>query len=248
MLPALSRGHRKPKVTIAVPTYAAPDLASDTFESGAQLTLSSTPFSYPWDGSDGGPSRLTVINDPTGGGHGKVVQIAYPSSGLTRAFMYTFTGSPAYGFGSTIYARTYFYIPSGNLTSLRKLIYYFANVSTSNFFVVVGTENGNLYCEVSSNGTPTRISISPTVPVSYDAWHYLEAKVVINSGAAVADGSVDVWLDGATTPAASGSGIILLNTSARMDYIEIGDQLQGASTDENRWLDNAAVSTQRIGP
>lgn len=233
--------------------YVAPNITSHDFENGLL-----SPYDYPWTGEAGG-DKASVENDTSGLFGGKVAEIRYPATDITRSFrLNATTAAQRTGFGEEVWFRGEFAIQNtgANTQCLRKLFYLLPLISTANLFLVVGEENGILYCEYSQNGTPTRLPISPSVSIAHGVKYYLELRLKINSAAAVADGEIEIWLGNASPSRVNATGKIINNsgnaTECIVDYY-FGDQLQGSlgsvTAAEKRWWDNVAISSAgRIGP
>lgn len=246
MLPALSRGHRKPKVVIGGGSYATPDLVNENFDAGTLGLLT-----YPWEGVDS-PTRQTIVDDPTGFGRGKVLRIDYtsPAPGITRAVNWQAAGS-GYGPGQEFWFRADFYLTAATGTAAspnnRKLIYWQRNLaSPDESFMILHAVGTSIDSEV--GWASNQIDHDGLASVAFDTWFTLECRTKMNSAYGVADGEIEVIVNNGTP--ATVTGIEFLHQAGDyMQQMEVGDQVSGSGAfAEYRLIDRVAFSTQRIGP
>lgn len=215
--------------SVAVSTATGFNITSD-FESGAL-----SPFRNPW-GSD-----IDVIADPTAAGHGKVVRIHYTQAHANLALVPL--SSPTLGPGQTMWFKGDVYIPTPTGPSAtepqRKLIY-FLPMQAGMCLTLWGTTNPTLKFE----NTGTNIA-----PLPFDTWHTIRFRMQLNSAANVADGEMEIWVDG-THQLVTGVTYITSST-ALMNYFGVGYQVNyvaptGTIWSEDRYWDNVTFSSGTI--
>ncbi len=240
-------------------TGSTPDLASADFENG---TLGG--FWYPW--ASAAPGDLRVVDDPTGGGRGKVMQVRYyrpttaESIDQNRAALYTF--SNGLRLGQTMFARGYVYIPRpapgfDTNTTQRKLMYLLRNdygvpAGNPSWHVVLYAWGNDLSVYMRNNGETIRVDGTRNDELAWNTWYALELQVTVNSTPTTPDGIVRVWQNGVLL--FEKTDCLMLEGSQSYDYfsnIGFGYQVQAPTDvtyDEMRYWDKLAVSTKYIGP
>jgi uncharacterized protein YjdB len=257
----------------AAGSFAPPNIASADFQDG---TIGG--FSYPWD-----PSRMQVVNDPTGAGLGKVCRIQYTVSDVGE-------GAPYYAQDSNaglmkiwaqdgsdniteLYARVYVYIPDQGYAieyglsggpPQRKIIYFnplpgvWKTVAIRHFEGVSGPGTVGLRLQTQSEvPTVVQTQLSGFFDWALDTWYYVEMHVKLNT-IGQNNGTVQVWAGPMGAPGlADMLWVDLQNIDVRGTDTKsiltagIGYQLNKVGYggwSESRYLKNAALSTQRIGP
>jgi len=263
---ALTPGAAQIQATVASTTGSAqltvvaiPDLASVNFNDGTYGVLS--PFDP--DGS------VSIVDDPTGSGRGKVVRIHYVGINQDRNRSVVFTYPPGIGLGKTIFSRhrVYHVGPLNTNTFIgRKYIYWQEgdpslglNFAGQPFWSVVGLNGTEVAVDLghfNSGGTVAQtVSNNIYAPkMQADTWYTIETQMTINSTPSSNDGIFRLWINGAliyektnwswTDP---NWGVNFANFG--FHFFSVGDQVsytQG-SFDEIRLIDDVAFSTKRIG-
>lgn len=189
---------------------AGTNIAKSDFSSGAFAPQ----FYNPW--SD----RIDVVDDPTGGGHGKVLRIHYindPSGGYVddnRAVGINPLGSFTRGLGETVWFQGDFYIPptavmDANLPTVvqRKLVYWEWSNDSWGFqhpFAMVVLCQGPQFAisdvpqQSFTDPNTGHIDYIPieTARLTSGVWHRLKIQMQINSSFAATDGILRIWYDG----------------------------------------------------
>jgi hypothetical protein len=230
--------------------YKAPDIAFHDFNNGGW-----GPF------TNETPGHVSIIDDPTGSGRGKVVKINYSQSGGGQIDLNQYFGSPVgpAGFGTTFYAAGDVYFPAStkNFTNtgvLRKLMYFRltdAGTGQTTNLVLLMWGNGLM---INWSGPMGSINADPNIgTLTAGQWARVEMRTTINTAAARADGIIQLWVNGVLTYTATdvqltGSGWRTLG----WDTWWVGHQREGTggetAVDEDRYWDNVAFSSSRIGP
>ncbi|HEX8904835.1 MAG TPA: Ig-like domain-containing protein, partial [Longimicrobiaceae bacterium] len=181
-------------------TFAAPDLASANFDNG-----SVAPY------IDYGGTDLSLIDDPTGAGKGKVARFHYAgtSQDRNRAVEY----QHAVRWGETIFFRGQFYLPPGSAGMddgfyQRKLIYYYPHVDYNKYG---GGRGGPWFWSlITMFGAGLRwyggylpqtdplveVMTPPLAQIVTGHWYSLEQQLTMNTTPSARDGIVRIWLDG----------------------------------------------------
>lgn len=227
-------------------TSSTPDLAYGDFDGG---TISP----YRMDG--GASSSVTVVDDPTGAGKGKVAQFSYANgTDINRWIM------PANHSARHFFFAGDMYFPSGtaNFTNnavQRKLVYIRTQPGVGVVAGVVISLWGDKLSAwiVNSDGTTGSYGLAQ---VSAGAWHRLEVEVQANSAYSASDGVLRVWLDGALVHERTGVKLYSTDPGGAFHYDEwgVGYQRESApgeaasSISEVRYFDRVSFSTKRVGP
>ena len=247
--PSAAAGAARPVAKGVLPARApAGVLARSDFESG---TIA--PFTNPW-----GDRTITVVDDPTGAGKGKVVRIHYKGAAqdVNRALM--FEHRSGIGLGETIVVKGDLYLPPDINTSpqyaQRKLMY-FQRLGGPEFWTVLTMFGTQLRLDngyVPARG-PSVVTVSPLLTVLQTGrWYTIEVLVTLNSTPASDDGVARVWIDGAmlyerTNLRWSDPAWPPQSAPQRFGYWLIGDQVNSSlAFDEYRYWDNVTISTTRV--
>jgi hypothetical protein len=207
--------------------------------------------------STGSPGSVTVIDDPTGAGRGKVVSLRYRHDGTgspdsNRQFLYVNTqhGGSGIGFGQSIFFKGDLYIPKPAADvekSMRKLLYWQKPAKASSGFSVLKTAGTSIELEF-YNDSKFRI-LKNLAQIQWDRWHTIEKELTINSSPTASDGVIRIWLDGVLI--LEDKGLRLIATTGDREYFDrfmVGQQMQNSTPyDELRYWDRSAFSTQRVG-
>jgi hypothetical protein len=219
-------------------------------------------------GTNTGSTSAFIIDDPTGLFGGKVLRIDYIGGGsgvdINRSATWTVPIANSINTpGGAFHIAADIYLPAppdpATWSAMRKLLYINPSSGITSGANAVFKQHG-----VNASNQPLmKIEVQPepdgtaflaTVGVfNWGEKHHWEMAMIFNSALGVADGSLRVWKDGAlvyekanyfpwlrATTSPAGAGI----RSAKF-----GEQYQGAlPTNESRYFDNLALSTQRIGP
>jgi uncharacterized protein YjdB len=207
--------------------------------------------------STGSPGTVTVINDPTGAGRGKVVSLRYQHDGTgspdsNRQFLYVNTqhGGSGIGFGQSIFFKGDLYVPkpAANVEkSMRKLLYWQKPAQSTTGFSVLKTAGTSVELEF-YNDSRFRI-LKNFAQIQWDRWHTIEKEMTVNSSPTASDGVIRIWLDGVLV--LEETGLRLIGTTGNREYFDrflVGQQMQNSTPyDELRYWDRAAFATQRVG-
>jgi len=233
----------------------AGNLASNDFE-GKTLTPTSEWQDASWGGS--------VIDDPTGSGHGKVFRNTFAQSSTPNGFadlnryISWNPRSGALGHGSTTWFRGDFFFPKNTVNftesqTLRKLTYWrTGDGGTNQCDFVIGMYGNQVFVSVVVPGT-TEIMDWNVVSLNAGQWYRLELGVVMNSAPGVANGSIAMYLDGKQVYSRSKIAFTRPSdpTNKSWIWLAVGHQREGngkeTSISEERYWDNLAFSTARIG-
>ncbi len=210
------------------------------------------------------PGHLAIIADPTGAGHGKVMQVTFACGntapaciqpGTTRADLNQFASwNPTSGLshGSTFRFSGQVYIPANtpHMTdgTLRKLLY-FRTSASNEFDYVINMFGQDLGLEVAGpSQNDVRWSTGYTMPVGQ--WVSITVAITTNSAPGTKDGSTTIWVNGNQVLQKSGIAFTSSSdpTSTRWSWLAIGHQREGVDGDstpisELRYWDNIAFST-----
>jgi uncharacterized protein YjdB len=241
-------------VVTAPPTGGtATVLASSSFESGAL-----SPFTYPWDQY---PNDLTVVSDPTGGGHGKVVRTHYVRDDLSqgydrnRGLMYE--KGDGIGMGQTLFFRGDLNLgapKAGSESGQRKLLYWQPDPGSPPIWSVLGLYGYSMfvsagYPDAAGVGTFQKTQITTLQP---GRWYHIEYQVTLNSSFSASDGVIRLWVDGAllfekTNMRWSDPTWTSAPSAMRLRYFLVGDQVNfDGLYDEYRYWDNVTFATGRL--
>lgn len=223
-------------------------LARTDFESG---TIA--PFTNPW-----GDQTVTVIDDPTGAGKGKVARIHYKGAAqdVNRAVM--FEHRQGIGLGETIVVKGDVYLPpeiNTNPQYAQRKLMYFQRLGGPEFWTVLTMFGTQLRLDngyVPARG-PSVITVSPLLTVLQPGrWYTIEVLVTLNSSPSSYDGIARVWIDGAmlyerTNLRWSDPAWPEQPSPQRFGRWLIGDQVNSSlAFDEYRYWDNVTISTTRV--
>jgi len=185
-------------IIITAPTPTSGTLFSHDFEDG---TLGG--YYNPWG------TGIDVVDDPTGGGRGKVARIRYYADGVTQyddnRALFPKTAF-ALGLGDSLWFRGDFYLPStlndDPSASMRKLVKWGFLHDGSHFpeqYEMTLTLAG---AEVQVTNTvvgPSNLAPDYTYTgfdISKGQWHRLEIQLKLNTSFAAQDGILRLWVDG----------------------------------------------------
>lgn len=230
--------------------YAAPDVVSHNFEDG---TFGG--FSNFYDAS-----AVTVATDQAHAGT-HAAKLHYVTAGLNRSFNYAFVAP--HNALTEAYARGYFRLGapvSGSEPDQRKLMYFMGDqFNNADWFMIPTTFNYTLqfnYACVPQGISDTPVHPSPAVVFSTNTWYGLEVRVKLNS-AGNSDGVLEFWIYDTSGTQIGHQQFANLNIRGSSTHcfenLDFGKQVDtalapGVEVDEYRWWDDAAISTQRIGP
>ena len=225
--------------------FAAPDIASHDFEDGTV-----GPFTDNY-----GSPLITVINDPTGGGMGKVCKLLYHVEGPGNNDSNTsldYTLNPATR--TDVYYRGYFYfvdpgIQGGTQVELipsglqRKTIYINAGLGADYWTGTVqrwldgatDTMDNGVYGprSVTKSAQPefSEIEYCCAIDVLLDTWYYYEYRVKLNTPGS-SDGAIQIWVGAKGSPNLAnallynGSNLdIRHSTTKGHEFVRFGQQL-----------------------
>ena len=238
---------------ITAPAPSSGTLVSHDFEDG---TLGG--YYNPWG------TGIDVVNDPTGGGHGKVARLHYAADGVTQyddnKALFPTTGF-AVALGDSLWFRGDFYLPStlndDPSVSMRKLVkwgylhdqWHFPEQSEVTL-TLAGAQVQVTSTVVGPSNLPPDYTYTG-VNVTKGQWHRLEIQLKLNTTFAAQNGILRLWLDGT---------LIYDRTNMRWTdplWTEdpssynwpgwtVGDQMQAkVAFDEYRYWDNVIYSKTR---
>jgi len=242
--------------TLTAPAPGSGTYASSTFEDG---TIN--PFYNPWG------SGIDVINDPTGGGHGKAARSHYVTDAITQ-----FDDNKALlpqnlsiGAGDSLWFQGDFYFPatdnmtaSGPSTVQRKLLYWKNDYSPHPFVMVVTSFGPQMVINTipTQSFSPTGENIYLPVNITTGVWHTLKVQLKPNTSFIAKDGTLRVWLDGVLvfdhtdmswTDPTVWAGADL--RTYQWTNFGVGYQVSSAvAVNEYRYWDNVTFSTAPIKP
>jgi hypothetical protein len=222
-------------------------LASSDFESGYGTLNNDT------------PGHNAIISDPTGGGHGKVLQITYAqASGASSADLNQYVSyqpTSGLGAGSTTYFSGNVYFPANtvNFTNdnvLRKLTYWRTNITNNGQcdFVLYMFGNQMGVSVATPSHTTTKYNV---FAFQAGAWYNLQIQVTMNSRPGAADGVTRVWINGTLVYEKLNEVYVEAGDPAttRWNWLTAGHQREGSSGEssisEVRYWDNVQFSTSR---
>jgi hypothetical protein len=215
--------------------------------------------------ADAGGADLSIVDDPTGSGKGKVVRLHYVgvNQDRNRSIAYQPAFANAIGLGQTIYSRGEFYLQANIDTDVfigRKLLYFWNNHAPNGFpefssvVTLAGTELKWWGTVVTQNGMAQITGSGVLKTLTPGRWYTLETQHTLNSSFATKDGIFRLWLDGELIFEKTGYSWSDPNWTAspadqRMLYLWVGQQVNfnTGSYDEYRYWDNVAFSSKRIG-
>jgi hypothetical protein len=218
-----------------------PNLASNNFENGT-LTGSLGAFQFLYQAG-----RFTIVDDPTGSGHGKVGQFFYLPTTSNKSddevINPTNASVPVFRYGYTLWFRGDVYFPSANSSGLNK------NFCIRKFIDYKGAGENRMTIyrqrDDNSSGTGTlsnnpadshssvRLSIvrdvggvgteTLNVPMGFglndDTWYTIEVMMKTNSADGVNDGVIEVYINGAVTPTfRQATGLGWINEAANSNF------------------------------
>jgi hypothetical protein len=206
----------------------------------------------------GKPGTIDVITDPTGKLSGKVVRLHFQrnstsqSADVNRAIVPTV--SFIRGLGETFFAACRFVVPTpaANMMNAQRKLFYFQRAPNDGTYAILNSYGTRLVISVPT-GTGGQKDVGFAGALPYDTPVHLEVQVTGNSAVGVPDGIVRVWKDGVLLHQATNVNYFW-TTSGPFARYALGEQSQmdpvdtSILFDEYRYLDNCAVSTQRIGP
>lgn len=224
-------------------------------------------------GTWAGDGKVSVIDDPTGAGRGKVAKLRY--TGSDGDDNTTLVLKKKVGFGQSIFFRGEFYIPVADLGSgamQRKLIYFkqhedwtrYPTFGGNRFSTVVKLTGNALGFDVeykplgASAAEIDAVRTYGTIATGLKpmTWYTLEAQQTNESSIGAGNGVLRIWLDGT---------LVFEKTNMRFsdpawthnqsiddiywDTFMVGQQVNlfGASYNEYRYWNDVAFSSQRIG-
>jgi hypothetical protein len=226
--------------------------------------------------------RFSIVDDPTGSGRGKVGQFFYLPIASNLSDDEVINPSivsrpvPVFRYGYTLWFKGDVYFPSANSSGVihnhngRKFLDYKGN-GIRMVLHKLRDDNGG-YGTVSEDPANSHSAVHMSI-VQYvngtaqetmdpycgfglldDTWYTLEVMVKTNSADGVSDGVVEIYINGAATPAyRRDTGLHWITevpVATQFDFLMIGSQLTESSSDlfsEYRYWDNVAFSTTRIG-
>jgi hypothetical protein len=212
---------------------------------------------------------VSIVDDPTGSGRGKVVRIHYAGVNQDRNRSVYWEYPAGIGLGQTIYSRhrVYHVSPFNTNTFIgRKYIYWQEgspslgmNFAGQPFWAVVGVNGSEVAVDLghfNQGGTVSQVVANNIYPgnIKADTWYTIETQMTVNSTPSSTDGIFRLWVNGV---------LIYEKTNFRwtdpawpVDFAKfgfhwffVGEQTsytQG-SFDEIRLIDDVAFSTKRIG-
>jgi hypothetical protein len=210
---------------------ALPNLASNDFENGTLAgSLGTFQFLYQ-------AGRLTVVDDPTRSGHGKVAQFFYspivsnPSDDevINPSIATNPRPVPIFRYGYTLWFRGDVYFPSTNSTGIihnhnnRKFLDYKGNATRMTLhrrrddntgFGTNSEDPADSHSAVHMsivrdvNGTGIEV-MDPDcgITLNDDTWYTVEVMVHTNSASGVNDGVVEIYMNGAVRPTFRQTGL-----------------------------------------
>jgi hypothetical protein len=216
---------------------------------------------------------VTIVDDPTGSGRGKVVRIHYVGVNQDRNRSVYFNYPAGIGLGKTIFSRFRVYHPSPfdpNTFIGRKYIYWQEGSPALGlpfgqpFWAVIGLNGSEFAVDLghfNQGGSVSQVNANNIYPgnIQPDRWYTIETQMTLNTTPSSTDGIFRVWINGAliyektnfrwTDPSWTVNGLPVDFSKFGFHYFSVGDQTnynQG-SFDEIRLIDDVAFSTQRIG-
>ncbi|HEY4133205.1 MAG TPA: hypothetical protein VGM50_21485 [Gemmatimonadaceae bacterium] len=209
---------------------------------------------------DDTPGHNSIIDDPTGGGHGKILNINYStSSDASDADLnqyVSFQPDTGLGAASSVFFRGYVeFPPNTNLSNgdvLRKLTYWRTDrpQNTQCDFVLFMFGNTMGVSVARPTHTTTAYSVYAFTP---GQWYLLEIQATMNSKPGSSDGIVRVWVNNALVYQKTNESFTEPTDppTTRWYWLTAGHQREGASGEtsinENRYWDQIAFTTKRIG-
>jgi uncharacterized protein YjdB len=237
---------------------APPDLAASNFNDGTYGVFQK-------EDPDG---AVSIVDDPTGAGRGKVVRIHYAGVNQDRNRSVYFDYPTGIGLGKTIYSRfrVYHASPFNTNTFIGRKYIYWQEGSPSlglpfgqPFWSVIGLNGSEFAIDLghfNQGGSVTQVNANNIFSggIKADKWYTIETQMTVNSTPSSTDGIFRVWIDGA---------LIYEKTNFRwtdptwpvnfanfgFHWFFVGDQTSytSGSFDEIRLIDDVAFSTKRIG-
>jgi hypothetical protein len=210
-------------------------LVDDTMAHGGKYALHAKDLQGNTEGKDGGPKKTIRFNLPT----------TFGPTLWGRVFMYTTPAAPMShaGFFNARYPRPG--AAAADVTNIAKLDWYEVASSTMTYV--------SIYHPPEPPGTPEWVLQSST-PLVIDKWVCVEWLFDAKNGTASEGADPRVWLDGVeiawSPPFVSPTGAMrpTHEKATTFSVLEAGVYLyQGLSTATNWWLDDLAVSPQRVG-
>jgi len=185
--------------TCVVTGSAGVNYVRSDFESGSY----SPEFSNPYVSSG---ERWTIVNDPTGGGHGKVAQVQYFTNGVTQFDDNQALINVPYirrNAGESIWFQGDLHIPTGTNMSdsfcQRKLLYWGWNGTQPQPYAMVLDSFGHqisIATRVNSTGNSIQYYVDEGVfSLNAGIWYRVKAHVQPNTDITAADGIVQIYMD-----------------------------------------------------
>jgi hypothetical protein len=232
-------------ITVSPPSV----LATHNFDEG-----SLGPFYDPYQA----PSPISVVDDPTGSGKGKVVRLRYANSGgdANIGFEYFKREPPFNQPGQQIFFRGDVYVPTptGAISGIRKLLYWQGNFGSSYpTWAILYLQDGHLAVDAGAFNRDIEVNTGQTFknlhPFSYDRWHTVEMEVQFGD-INTANGTVRLWVNGVLIWERTDFNF-LMTTNHYLNLLQIGQQVHPLGTDntydEVRFWDDVTISTKRVG-
>ncbi len=254
---------RAGQTAAATPAPAAPPPAAPQPGSGPVLARSDFddgrlgPFANAW------AADLDFPDDPTGSGRGRVARLTYhPRSGGSMERAVSYVHPTRLRYGETIWMRGDVYLPTprtpGNPAHNRKLLdYQGGGVRMTLHRVGPNREVKFSYVDATS-GVEREIFDDPTgIRLADNTWWTIEVRMTTNSADGVADGELEIYVNGRDTPAYTRrTGLRWITERFRggsyFQRFHAGFQLtidRGTPVyTEERYWDNLAYSRQRVRP
>jgi hypothetical protein len=230
-------------------TTSTADIAFTNFDNASVIPL---PF-MAGDGSSGNAS-VFVRSNPFGAGNVAALHFVRAStiySADVNRSVQVKSYAPAFiGLGQTFYMSGMVYVPTPQAhmtTAMRKLFYVKSGGSA---WMVLKLSGGNGVSQNLQIETPGFFAgVLGQVP--FNTWTHLELRGTVNSAAGVADGVVEVWLNGTRVLLRLNHIHFPAGFTGRYNDYAWGQQTQKTAADlfdEWRYWDNLALSTRRVGP
>jgi hypothetical protein len=203
-----------------------------------------------------GSNYIHIVDDPTGLLSGKVARIHYvrldttSSKDRNNSFDWLPPAGHAIGLGQTIYLRGRFVMPlpaSGLELTGRKLFYWQTHNNATNHFVL-SYEDNRIIVALYNTTTGYRAFKTIVGQGIFGTPHTVEVLVTVNSATDIADGALQVWLDGAQL--VSAADVLFNDSGEKWVKFKVGQQVNvtdaNQTYDEYRYWDDIVIASDRI--
>lgn len=178
---------------------------------GDNSVSSLSPLENPYNGAvtGSGQPKVTIDNDPTGSGRGKVCRINWSGGGGTHAFMWDTldcSGLAGIGLGQTVYFEGEYYLDLIDDTYFttgpeyqRKLAYPRAATTCPDFYYVIACFNNGMNLDIGAPVWGSAITTHKLKDFTHtrNEWHKFKQRITMDSAINARDGIAEFWYDGA---------------------------------------------------